>query len=86
MLKMMDTRVGFALPDGGVIVDDVYGHYPGVGLAAPGPGIFPAKPDQKGLGAKWKKGLNILRKLIQLLPDLTPPQGGEAGSWGKHHC
>jgi glycine cleavage system H lipoate-binding protein len=31
LMNLMDTRVGFTLPDGGVIVDDVYGHYQELG-------------------------------------------------------
>jgi len=31
LLKMMDTRVGVTLPDGGAIADDVYGNYQDLG-------------------------------------------------------
>ena len=31
LLKMMDTRVGVTIPDGGAIVDDVYGNYQELG-------------------------------------------------------
>jgi len=31
LLNLMDSTVGVTLPDGGAIVDDVYGHYPEIG-------------------------------------------------------
>jgi len=31
LLHLMETKVGVTLPDGGAIVDDVYGHYPDLG-------------------------------------------------------
>ena len=31
LLNLMDTAVGITLPDGGCIIDDVYGHYPELG-------------------------------------------------------
>ena len=31
LLSLMDTAIGVTLPDGGAIVDDVYGHYPDLG-------------------------------------------------------
>ena len=31
LLNFMDTAVGVTLPDGGAIIDDVYGHYPDLG-------------------------------------------------------
>jgi glycine cleavage system H lipoate-binding protein len=31
LLDLMDSTVGVTLPDGGEIIDDVYGHYPGIG-------------------------------------------------------
>lgn len=31
LLSLMETKVGITLPDGGAIVDDVYGHYPELG-------------------------------------------------------
>jgi hypothetical protein len=30
-LNLMETTVGVTLPDGGDVVDDVYGHYPEIG-------------------------------------------------------
>jgi len=31
LLELLNTRVGFTLPEGGTIVDDVYGHFPALG-------------------------------------------------------
>lgn len=31
LLNLMDSTVGVTLPDGGVVVDDLYGHYPEIG-------------------------------------------------------
>jgi glycine cleavage system H lipoate-binding protein len=31
LMNLMDSTVGVTLPDGGEIIDDVYGHYPGIG-------------------------------------------------------
>jgi len=31
LLSLMDSKVGVTLPDGGAIVDDLYGHYPEIG-------------------------------------------------------
>ncbi|MGO9577895.1 MAG: glycine cleavage system protein H [Desulfobaccales bacterium] len=31
LLDLMETAIGVTLPDGGAIVDDVYGHYPALG-------------------------------------------------------
>jgi glycine cleavage system H lipoate-binding protein len=31
LLSLIDTEVGVTLPDGGAVVDDVYGHFPKVG-------------------------------------------------------
>jgi glycine cleavage system H lipoate-binding protein len=31
LLSLMDTEIGVTLPDGGAIVDDVYGHFPKLG-------------------------------------------------------
>ncbi len=31
LLNLMDTQVGVTLPDGGTVVNDVYGHYPKLG-------------------------------------------------------
>lgn len=31
LLNLMDSTAGITLPDGGAIVDDVYGHYPEIG-------------------------------------------------------
>lgn len=31
LLGLMETTVGATLPDGGAIIDDVYGHFPGMG-------------------------------------------------------
>jgi glycine cleavage system H lipoate-binding protein len=31
LLTMMDSTVGVTLPDGGAVVDDLYGHYPDIG-------------------------------------------------------
>ena len=31
LLNLMESTVGVTLPDGGEIIDDVYGHYPGIG-------------------------------------------------------
>ncbi len=31
LMNLMDTRVGFTLPDGGAIMDDVFGHYQELG-------------------------------------------------------
>jgi glycine cleavage system H lipoate-binding protein len=31
LVNLMDTAVGVTLPDGGAIIDDVYGHYPELG-------------------------------------------------------
>ena len=50
LLKMMDTRVGFALPDGGVIVDDVYGNYQELGWRPLVQEFF-----QQNLHRVWKK-------------------------------
>jgi glycine cleavage system H lipoate-binding protein len=31
LLSLMDTEIGVTLPDGGAIIDDVYGHFPTLG-------------------------------------------------------
>jgi len=31
LLGLMETKVGITLPDGGAVIDDVYGHYPELG-------------------------------------------------------
>ncbi len=57
LMNLMDTRVGFTLPDGGTIVDDVYGHYQEVGWRPLVQEFFLQNLTRRGLlpPAKWKK-------------------------------
>jgi hypothetical protein len=61
----------------------------GIGLAAPGPRIFPAKPDQEGFHPPdevEERGLKIRRKrYFSSRLTLTLRRGGAAASLGKHY-
>ena len=58
LLNLMDTRVGVTLPDGGAIVDDVYGNYQELGWRPLVQEFFLQNLTRKGFipQAKWKKG------------------------------
>jgi glycine cleavage system H lipoate-binding protein len=58
LLNLMDTRVGVKLPDGGAIVDDVYGNYQELGWRPLVQEFFLQNLTRKGFipQAKWKKG------------------------------
>ena len=58
LLNLMDTRVGVNLPDGGAIVDDVYGNYQELGWRPLVQEFFLQNLTRKGFipQAKWKKG------------------------------
>jgi glycine cleavage system H lipoate-binding protein len=58
LLNLMDTRAGVILPDGGAIVDDVYGNYQELGWRPLVQEFFLHNLTRKGLipQAKWKKG------------------------------
>ncbi len=58
LLNLMDTRVGFVLPDGGAIVDDVYGNFKELGWRSLVQEFFLRNLTSKGLisPVKWKKG------------------------------
>ena len=58
LLNLMDTRVGVTLPDGGAIVDDVYGNYQELGWRPLVQEFFLQNLTSKGFipQAKWKKG------------------------------
>ena len=57
LMNLMDTRVGFTLPDGGAIVDDVYGHFQELGWRPLVQEFFLQNLTRKGFlpVAKWKK-------------------------------
>lgn len=57
LLNLMDTRVGVTLPDGGAVVDDVYGQYPDLGWRPLVQEFFLQNLTRKGFitPAKWKK-------------------------------
>jgi glycine cleavage system H lipoate-binding protein len=57
LLNLMDTTVGFTLPDGGAIVDDVYDHYPELGWRPLVQEFFLQNLSKKGFlpAAKWQK-------------------------------
>jgi glycine cleavage system H lipoate-binding protein len=57
LMNLMDTRVGFTLPDGGAIVDDVYGHYQDLGWRPLVQEFFLQNLTKKGFlpVTKWKK-------------------------------
>jgi glycine cleavage system H lipoate-binding protein len=57
LMNLMDTRVGFTLPDGGSIVDDVYGHFQELGWRPLVQEFFLQNLTKKGFlpVAKWKK-------------------------------
>jgi glycine cleavage system H lipoate-binding protein len=57
LMNLMDTRVGVTLPDGGAIVDDVYGHYQELGWRPLVQEFFLQNLTRKGFlpVAKWKK-------------------------------
>ena len=58
LLNLMDTRAGVSLPDGGTIVDDVYGNYQELGWRPLVQEFFLKNLTRKGFvpQAKWKKG------------------------------
>ena len=58
LLNLMDTRVGVTLPDGGAIIDDVYGNYQELGWRPLVQEFFLQNLTRKGFipQAKWKKG------------------------------
>jgi glycine cleavage system H lipoate-binding protein len=57
LLNLMDTRAGVILPDGGAIVDDVYGNYQELGWRPLVQEFFLQNLTRKGFipRAKWKK-------------------------------
>jgi glycine cleavage system H lipoate-binding protein len=57
LLSLMDTRAGVTLPDGGAIVDDVYGNYQELGWRPLVQEFFLQNLTRKGFipQAKWKK-------------------------------
>ena len=58
LMNLMDTRAGVALPDGGAIVDDVYGNYQELSWRHLVQEFFLQNLTRKGFipQAKWKKG------------------------------
>jgi glycine cleavage system H lipoate-binding protein len=58
LLNLMDTRVGVTLPDGGSIIDDVYGNYQELGWRPLVQEFFLRNLTSRGFipQAKWKKG------------------------------
>jgi len=58
LMNLMDTRAGVALPDGGAIVDDVYGNYQELSWRPLVQEFFLQNLTRKGFipQAKWKKG------------------------------
>ncbi len=58
LLNLMETRAGITLPDGGSIVDDVYGNHQELGWKPLVQEFFLRNLTDKGLipQAKWKKG------------------------------
>jgi len=58
LLNLMDTRAGVVLPDGGTIVDDVYGNYRELGWRVLVQEFFLRNLTTRGLisPVKWKKG------------------------------
>jgi glycine cleavage system H lipoate-binding protein len=58
LLNLMETRVGVTLPDGGAIVDDVYGNYCDLGWRPLVQEFFLQHLTSKGFipQTKWKKG------------------------------
>jgi glycine cleavage system H lipoate-binding protein len=58
LMNLMDTRVGFTLPDGGAIIDDVYGNFPDLGWRPLVQEFFLQNLTRRGFlpTAKWKKG------------------------------
>lgn len=57
LLNLMDTRIGVTLPDGGTIVDDVYGNYQELGWRPLVQEFFLKNLTSRGFipQAKWKK-------------------------------
>ncbi len=58
LLNLLEARVGLTLPDGGTVVDDVYGNYAELGWRPLVQQFFLRNLTDKGLipQAKWKKG------------------------------
>ena len=58
LLNLMETRAGVTLPDGGSIVDDVYGQYQELGWRPLVQEFFLQNLSRKGFitQAKWRKG------------------------------
>lgn len=58
LLSLLDSRVGFALPDGGAIIDDVFGNFPELGWRPLVHGFFLKNLTSRGFipQVKWKKG------------------------------
>ncbi len=58
LLSLMETKAGITLPDGGSIVDDVYGQYQELGWRPLVQEFFLQNLSKKGFipQAKWKKG------------------------------
>ncbi len=63
LMHLMDTRVGFTLPDGGAIVDDVYGHFQELGWRPLVQEFFLQNLTKKGFlpVAKWQKSKTAVR-------------------------
>jgi glycine cleavage system H lipoate-binding protein len=57
LLSLMDTRIGFTLPDGGTIIDDVFGNFQELGWRPLVQEFFLQNLTRKGFipQAKWKK-------------------------------
>jgi glycine cleavage system H lipoate-binding protein len=58
LMALMDTTVGATLPDGGEVIDDVFGHYPGIGWRPLVQEFFLRHLTTRGLipQTEWKKG------------------------------
>jgi glycine cleavage system H lipoate-binding protein len=57
LLNLMETQAGVTLPDGGAVIDDVYGHYQELGWRPLVQEFFLRNLTRKGFipQAKWKK-------------------------------
>ncbi|MCL4500962.1 MAG: hypothetical protein M1438_03775 [Deltaproteobacteria bacterium] len=57
LMNLMDARAGLTLPDGGTVIDDLYGHYPDLGWRPLVQEFFLQNLTRKGFlpVAKWKK-------------------------------
>lgn len=57
LMNLMDAKAGLTLPDGGTVIDDLYGHYPDLGWRPLVQEFFLQNLTRKGFlpVAKWKK-------------------------------